>query len=187
MSDSISTGTHLPAGSSSRDEPAFLVIGKLRHAHGLRGEILMEVLTDFPDRLKKGSQLYLEPDFVVHSIHSIRNHAKGMLVGFEGIDTPEIARQYRNRLAFVRVSDQPSLPEGDYYHHQLIGLDVLTEDGIELGNVTGILATGANDILEIRGTSGKDILLPYTESVVKNIDLQNMILRVHLIPGLIED
>ncbi len=177
------TGT--PTGSPPTGEPAFLVVGKLRHPHGLKGEILMEVITDFPERLQAGVQVYAgEPPRPLH-IRSRRKHGQGLLLGFEGYDSPETVGELRNALVFVSTADRPPLPPGEYYHHQLIGLRVISEDGQELGRLVEIMTTPANDVYVVRG-AGPDLLLPAIEPVVRAIDLERGEMQVHLLPGLQE-
>jgi 16S rRNA processing protein RimM len=79
------------------------------------------------------------------------------------------------------------LPDGDYYHHQVIGLDVVSETGRLLGKVTEILETGANDVLVVRSEAGREILLPMIEAVVREISLQDKQIHVHLIPGILDE
>jgi 16S rRNA processing protein RimM len=175
------------AGSPVEGEPLFLVVGKLRHSHGLRGEILMEVVTDFPERIRPGNNLYIGDNHQPMRIASCRVHSGNLLLAFDGIDTPEEVGQLRNQWVYVPASDRPPLSEGEYYHHQLLGLEVTSEEGAELGKITHILETGANDVYVVRSDSGKEVLLPAIQSVILNIDLENGQVLVHLLPGLLPD
>ena len=85
------------------------------------------------------------------------------------------------------VADLPPLPDGDYYHHQVIGLDVVDEAGRLLGKVTEILETGANDVLLVRSEAGREILLPMIDDVVLEIALTDKLIRVHLLPGILDE
>ena len=165
----------------------FLVVGKLRHTHGLHGEILMEVITDFPERIRQGKILLIGENHLPMKVASRRVHASNLLLLFDGIDTPEEVGRLRNQWVYVPANDQPPLSEGEYYHHQLLGLRVASEDGIELGKITDILETGANDVYVIRSESGKEVLLPAIQSVILDIDLDKGQMLVHLIPGLLPD
>jgi 16S rRNA processing protein RimM len=176
-----------PAGSPVEGEPVFLVVGKLRHTHGLHGEILMEVITDFPERIRPGKTLLIGETHLPKKVASRRVHSNNLLLSFDGIDTPEEVGQLRNQWVYVPASDRPPLSEGEYYHHQLLGLKVTSEDGTELGKITDILETGANDVYIIRSDSGKEVLLPAIQSVILDIDLDKGQMRVHLIPGLLAD
>jgi 16S rRNA processing protein RimM len=176
-----------PAGSPGEGEPVFLVIGKLRRPHGIQGEILMDVLTDFPERLEKGVIIYLGDQHRPLKIRSCRWQNKAMLLTFDGFMDPETAGQLRNELLYVRADDRPPLPEGEYYHHQLLGLEVVDENGKPLGVLTKILDTGANDVYVVQPARGQEILLPAIEQVILDIDLERKQMRVHILPGLIPD
>jgi 16S rRNA processing protein RimM len=173
-----------PAGSPQSGEPEYLVIGKLRHPHGLRGEMLMEVITDFPERLQPGVRVYAGDERRPLQVRSIRSHAKGALIAFEGYDTPEAVGEFRNALVFTTTATLPKLPEGEYYHHQLIGLDVVTDEGQELGRLAEIMNTSANDIYIVRSEAGREILLPAIDPVILSIDLEQRKILVHLLPGI---
>ena len=172
------------AGSLSSGEPAFLAVGKLRRAHGVHGEMLMEVLTDFPERFVPGIILYVSQDIQPMRLVKSRQHREGLLITFEGLSTPEEASQFRNQIVYVRTEDRPPLEAGEYYHHQLIGLSVSTVEGESLGNVIEILETGANDILVVRQETGPDVLIPIVDAFVQRIDLTKGEISVQLIPGM---
>ena len=173
-----------PAGSLGKSEPAFLVVGKLRRSHGVQGEVVMKVLTDFPERLRKGKQVYLGDKRLVVMIRSKRNHSEGMLIAFEGYETPESVAVFRNQWVFVHTRDLPKLDAGEFYHHQLIGLQVVSEDDRLIGVVEDLLETGTHDIILVRSETGAEILIPSSAPFIVNIDLDKHEIRVHMIPGL---
>jgi 16S rRNA processing protein RimM len=173
------------AGSPAPGEPVFLVVGKLRRPHGVKGEMLMEVLTDFPERLKPGGTLYVEPAYETLVLRSLRPHKDGLLVAFEGCITPETAGEYRNRMVAVKTANRPPLAEGEYYHHQVIGLRVSTASGQTVGRVVEILTTGAHDVLVVRGETGPEILIPLVEPFLQEINLAEGEMIVSLIPGML--
>ncbi len=176
-----------PAGSSPVGEPAFLVVGKLRRPHGVRGELVMEVITDFPERLEPGVTVYIGEDHQPHEIRSKRPHGALMLITFDAYRDPETAGGLRNQLVYVRADDRPPLAEGEYYHHQLIGLSVVSDVGQRLGQLTQILQTGANDVYVVRPEIGREILLPAIPDVIQDIDLAKGEMLVRLLPGLLPD
>lgn len=163
----------------------YLAVGKLRRPHGVRGDLLMEVLTDFPERLHVGRLVYIGDDHRPLQIRSRRPHAQGLLIAFQGIDTPEAAGLLRNCLVQVRAMDVPPLPEGEYYHHQLIGLQVVDEAGTVLGILKEILETGANEVYVVQPPAGLELLLPAIPDVIRQVDLRAGMLHVHILPGLI--
>jgi 16S rRNA processing protein RimM len=174
-------------GSPQKGEPVYLAVGLLRKPHGLRGDLLLEVYTDFPDRLSPGTSLFAGDAHKPLKITRRRPHNDGLLLGFEGIHTPEEAGRYSATVVYVPAADRPVLPEGEYYHHEIIGLTVIDEVGKSLGQVVEIIVTGANDVYVIRPEQGKDILIPALKEVILAVDLGEKTMRVHLLPGLVEE
>lgn len=172
-------------GSPLQGEPDFLAVGKLRRPHGLRGEILMDVLTDFPERLIDGMILYVgEGHRPLRMLHQ-RAYRNARIVAFEGYESPEEVGEFRNQYVFIPTADIPLLPEGEYYHHQILGLQVVSETGESLGKIVEILETGANDVYVVRRENATDILLPAIDPVIIAIDLDRGEMRVKLLPGLV--
>lgn len=174
----------IAAGSLGSGEPAFLAVGKLRHSHGVHGEMLMEVLTDFPERLVPGMILYLGSGESQLRLLKSRPHREGLLMTFEGYTTPEEVGQLRNQVVYVHADDRPALEQGEFYQHQLIGLHVATVDGESLGKVIEIIETGASDVLVVRPPGGPDVLIPIVDAFVKQVDLSAGLITVLLIPGM---
>lgn len=173
------------AGSGSpTGEPVYLAVGFLRRPHGVHGEIIMDVHTDFPERLTARTKVFIGEDHQPIRIASTRPHGTAMLVSFNGLTTPEAVGRYRNQWVYVRTADRPPLDEGQYYHHQLIGLRVVTDEGRELGELVEIMQTGANDVYIVRAEGGAEVLLPAIPDVLLGIDLPQKEIRVHLLEGL---
>jgi 16S rRNA processing protein RimM len=165
-------------------EPVYLAVGFLRRAHGLRGEIIMDLHTDFPERLQSGRKLWVGEDHRPAELAGARPHAKGMLVKFKGVESPEEAKMLRNQWVYVRAADVPRLPEGKLYQHELYGFDVVDEHGEPLGQLVEILETGANDVYVVRKEDGTEILLPAIPSVILEINAPRRLMRVHVLEGL---
>lgn len=176
MADTKNTGS--PSG-----EPLYLSVGFLRRPHGLKGEIIMDLHTDFPERMKKGRKMFVGDKHKPLTLFSVRPHQRGVLVKFKDIETPEDAGLYRNQWVYVQAKDVP-LAEGQYYKHELIGLKVVDENDDPLGELVEILETGANDVYLVRDESGKEILLPNIPSVILDLDMGRGLMRVHLLEGL---
>jgi 16S rRNA processing protein RimM len=149
-------------------------------AWGVRGLMRLNSMTDFPDRFAPGSALWLRGERrLVEQSHWRR---ASPIVKLSGIDDPEVAAAARGELVEIPESDLHTLPEDAYYEHQLIGLSVYS-DGAEIGTVTGMLPTGANDVLVVAGIAG-EYLLPMIDDVVKQVDLDGRRLVVELLEGL---
>jgi len=152
-------------------EPVFLVVGTLKRSHGIRGDVVMEVHTDFPERLASGKTVFIGEEHRPLKITNIRQANKDLLIRFEGYTNPESTGDLRNQVVFVLTKDIPSLPDGEYYHHQLIGLRVVTDSGHQIGTLTEILETGANDVYVITPAEGEEILIPAVSDFILGIDL----------------
>lgn len=175
------------AGSGSpTGEPVFLVVGFLRRPHGIHGEIIMDVHTEFPERLRAGTKVYVGEDYKPMTIASTRPHGTGMLVSLRGLNSPDEVGRLRNTYVYVPAKDRPPLPDGKLYQHQILGLRVVTDEGRELGTLTDIIATGANDVYVVTAEDGKEVLLPAIPDVILGYDLPNRQINVHLLEGLIE-
>jgi 16S rRNA processing protein RimM len=173
-------------GSPSTGEPVYLAVGTLRRSHGIRGDMLVEVITDFPERLKPGTHLYVGDKKQALKITRRRPHNEGMILGFEGISTAEQTAKYRAQTVYVPVEGRPPLPDGEYYHHQIIGLNVVDESWTALGIITEIIETGANDVYVVKNAGEREILLPALKQVLLEINLDTKTMRVHLLPGLVD-
>lgn len=159
------------AGSNQLNEPAFLVIGKLRRAHGVQGEIPMEVYTKMLELLEPESVLFIGDGYRPLTIDNTRWKQELLLLKFEEINDRETASELTNQLVYVKTADMPKLPLGEFYLHELIGLNVVQEDGQDLGILTEILETGANDVYLIKDDEGKEVLIPATEEMILAIDM----------------
>jgi len=176
-----------PQGMSSagNDSDDFLVVGQFRRAHGVRGDLIFSVITDFPERLTPGIRIFVGESKIELVISRLKPHNSGLIFGFKGINNPEEASRFVNQLVFVNLSDRPSLPEGEYYHHQIIGMNVNNENHEELGVISEILVTGANDVYVTRTSDGREILIPALNDVIKEINLEKKTMTVRLPDGLI--
>lgn len=176
------------SGSPLQGEPVYLAVGILRRSHGIRGDILLNLLTDFPERLKPGTKIYVGEKKQPLKITRRRPHNDGVLLGFEGITTSEQTARYRAETAYVLAEDRPALPEGEYYHHQILGLTVVDEAGATLGVLTEIIETGANDVYVVQNDAipVREILIPAIKEVLLEVNLEAKTMRVHLLPGLLD-
>jgi len=165
-------------------EPLYLSVGFLRRPHGLQGEIIMDLHTDFPERMKSGRKLFVGEEYQPMTLTSVRPHQAGLLVKFKGVETPEDAGKLRNQWVFIKAKDAPPLSDGKIYQYELIGFKVVDENENALGTLVEILGTGANDVYVVKDDSGKELLLPAIPSVILDLDTGQRLIRVHLLEGL---
>ncbi len=174
-------------GSGNPAEPRFVAIGRILRPHGVRGEVVVEVMTDFPSRFDSlqlaylGDAAHAEPCGVVNS----RRHGDRVILSFEGYSDRTSAEALRELLVQIPVEEVRPLPEGEYYPYQLVGLDVVTLDGEDLGRISDVLFASANDVYVVNGPRG-EILLPAISQVIRQVDLSAGRVVVELIPGLAE-
>jgi 16S rRNA processing protein RimM len=150
----------------------------------LKGELLVSLETDFPETLVKGTRLYLGNDYRPVTISGRRQHSEGMLLSLDEFPDKPSVESLHNLPLYRKVTDAPALPEGQYYQHQLLGLNVIEEDGQIVGTLSQILNTGANDVYVVRDDLGKEILLPAISDVILRVELASKQIIVHLLPGL---
>jgi 16S rRNA processing protein RimM len=180
-------GAQSAAGSPVAGEPVFLVVGLLRRPHGVRGEMVMDMLTDFPERLRRGARVYVGDQRQPMTIRQRRPYDRGALISFLEIETPEAAASFRKTYLYVRSDEIPALQEGEYYHHQVLGLRVVSDDGALVGKLVDIIETGSNDVYVVQPDSGPEVLLPVIDEVVLAVDLKGGEIKVHLLPGLLAE
>jgi len=173
----------------SRDGGDLVAVGRIVGVHGIRGELKVEPLTDFPERFAPGSKFILvSPTGVVRPARALssRIHKGKVLLQIDGVDDRSAAESLRGGLLKVEEEDLAPLPEGQYYHFQLVGLEVFTESGERLGEVKEVLPTGGNLVLIVHDGL-REVLLPFIDDVVREVDRESGCITVHLLDGLLPD
>ncbi|MDI3420849.1 ribosome maturation factor RimM [Streptomyces luteolus] len=167
-----------------------LVVGRIGRAHGIKGEVTVEVRTDEPElRLAPGAVLATDPAATGPlTIATGRVHSGRLLLRFEGVRDRTAAEALRNTLLIADV-DPEELPEGDdeYYDHQLMDLDVVTVDGQEVGRITEISHLASQDLFIVERPDGTEVMIPFVEEIVTEIDLEEQRATIDPPPGLIDD
>ena len=163
-------------------DPRFIPIGRVVAPWGIRGEVKVEVLTDFPDRFSCGEILYLQGRAV--TIKSSRYRGNTVILKLDTIDNRNAAELIRGANLEVPSTELKPLPKGEYYRFQLLGLEVQNTEGKLLGQVSDVIQTGSNDVYEISSDTGK-FLIPATDEVIKSIDLDKRRMVIELLKGLI--
>ena len=170
--------------ADNRVEPRYLVIGRVARPWGIRGEVKVEVMTDFPDRFSLLRKVYLGPEAVPFALDSSRLHKGAALLKLEGCHDRTSVEKLRGQLVQIPIEEAVPLEQDEYYEHQIIGLAVWTTEGERLGTVDEVISTGANDVYVVRGKE-REILIPAIEGVVLEISLAQGRLVVELMEGLI--
>ena len=163
-------------------ELEFITIGEILVPWDIKGKLKVKIVTDFPQRFAPSSTVYINRQPM--TIDSIEWHKGKAIIKLNTIDSIEAAQRLRGQSIEIHHSQVYPLPEGQYYHFQLIGLEVWTTQGELLGDITEILTADSNDNYVVRGDEG-EILIPAIEDVVKSIDLNKGRIVIEAIPGLL--
>jgi len=163
-------------------QPEFITVGQILAPWGFEGKLKVKVVTDFPQRFTPSSKIYINRQPM--TIDSAEWHKGKAIIKLNPINSIEAAQQLRGYPVEIHHSQLQPLPEGQYYHFQLIGLEVWTTQGELLGNITEIIATEGNDNYVVSGATG-EILVPAIEDVVKSIDINQGRIVIEAIDGLL--
>jgi 16S rRNA processing protein RimM len=171
-----------------------LKVGRIVNTHGLKGQLKVEVLTDFEQRLAKGRRVRLKDDWV--TIESSQWQNDRMLVKLSGINDIDSARALQWEYLYAAPGEEIELEEDEYFVEDLVGMKVVTTDGDELGEVDAVEAYPAHDILVITSantsnsklpTPNSPLMLPFAEQFVKKVDFEAETITVELIEGMLGD
>ncbi|MEU7259340.1 ribosome maturation factor RimM [Streptomyces rimosus] len=167
-----------------------LVVARIGRAHGIKGEVTVEVRTDEPElRLAPGAVLATDPPTTGPlTIEAGRVHSGRLLLRFEGVHDRTGAEALRNTLLIAEVDPEevPEDPE-EFYDHQLIDLDVVTTDGTPVGRIAEISHLPYQDLLIVRRPDGGEIMIPFVSEIVPEIDLAEQKAVVDPPVGLLDD
>ena len=168
-------------------EEMFLEAGKVTSIHGLRGEVKVASWCDSPELLCEFDYLYLDPKGQkVLEVKNARVFKNMVIAKFEGYDTAEAAETLRNKVLYISRDDL-ELDEDTYFIKDLIGLKVVDKDtGREYGKIAEVFQTGANDVYSVKNEN-KEYLIPAIADVVYSTDIENGIMLITPLEGLIED
>ncbi|AKP66693.1 ribosome maturation factor RimM [Companilactobacillus ginsenosidimutans] len=164
-------------------------VGKIVNTHGIKGEVRVISITDFPEeRFKSGSKLIMKSKAgnKEFTIESSRKHKNFILLKFKGFDNINDVEQYKGNELFTSNEIKPELAEGEFLYSQIVGLPVVDEKLGEIGKVTEIMELGPNDVWVVKGPKYDEVLIPYIEDVVKKVDIDNKVINVDLPDGLID-
>ena len=182
----------LPMPKRQTYEPpeGYWAVGHIVGIHGMRGEVKVELYTDFPERFEPGLRLLVGEQLEKREVETVRFHKAHLLLKFKHVAHREQAELLRNQWLLIEENDAVGLDEGTYWVHEILGLQVKTVDGESLGEVTDVLHTGANDVYIVAlnpvGGTQKELLLPAIADVVKSVDMETETIVVSLLPGMMD-
>ncbi len=171
---------------NKQPEPRYLAVGRVLRPHGIQGELRVEILTDFPEHLAELDTVYIGPEHHPYTLTHVRLHRDVLLLTLKECADRTTAEALRGAVVEIAREDAIPLEEEEYYHFQVIGMQVTTDGGELLGEVVEVFTVpGANDVFVIHGPRG-EILLPAIADVVQDLDFAARSMRVHLLPGLLD-
>ncbi|MBC8079654.1 MAG: ribosome maturation factor RimM [Gorillibacterium sp.] len=165
-------------------------VAKVVNTHGIKGELKLLTQTDFPEvRFRKGGTLiFIDPSGKEERLLTVeagRPQKNVWLVKFQEIPNIDVAESYKGWSIKVREEHLLELEEDEFYHHEIIGCLVVTEEGEELGTISEILSPGANDVWVVEREKAKPLLIPYITDVVLDVNVQEKRVTVDLLEGLL--
>jgi 16S rRNA processing protein RimM len=171
------------SGGNTSPEPDFFVVGRVLRAWGIRGDLKIAPFTDRPEDFTHYRSVVVGPQRKRYDVKSFRPYQGNWLLHLVGVESRTAAEALHGQEILIEAAQRPK-QAGEFYAREVIGLTVRTIDGEELGEVTEILVTGANDVYVVKGPRG-EILLPARVEVIKGIDVEAGVMTVELLPGLL--
>lgn len=177
-------------GPESHSGPYYLILGEVLRPHGVRGELRMRILTDYPERINSLETIYLgldpdSPNAKPYHVQHMRMNQEYGLLKLKEINSRDEADHLRELFVMVTLKDAVPLEEGEFYLYQLIGMAVQTTDGQVLGTIREVLETGANDVYVVDSPQHGEILIPVTDEIIVKTDVGNRTVTIRLLEGLI--
>ena len=165
----------------------YFEIGQIVNTSGLKGILKIKPFTDDIKKFSKLKTIYIKTksgltEFKIEQVRYVKNM---VMLKLAGIDTVEEAEKYRNLYIKILRDQEEELEEGSYYVVDILGCKVNTDANQELGKIVDVFQTGSNDVYVVKDEQGKQILLPAIKQVIKNVDIKNKIITVHLLEGLV--
>ena len=163
-------------------------MGVITATHGIRGEVKVFPTTDDPERFLDLETVYLDTgrEKKLLTISSVKFFKQFVILKFKGLDNINDIEKYRQKSLYVTRKNAVRLQRDEYFIADLIGLKVQDEDGTELGTVKDVIETGANDVYEVEMADGRSLLLPAIKQCILNVDVENGMMQVHVLEGLLD-
>ncbi|GLB25898.1 ribosome maturation factor RimM [Lacrimispora xylanolytica] len=165
-----------------------LRVGVISSTHGVKGEVKVFPTTDDPARFKSLKKVMLDTgrEHMDLEIQGVKFFKNMVILKFKGFDSIDEIEKYKGKDLLISRDQAVKLGPDENFIIDLIGLRVVTEDGAEFGTLTDVIKTGANDVYEVRTGEGKDVLLPAIKECVLGVDLEEGIITVHIMDGLLD-
>ena len=165
-----------------------LQVGIITSTHGVRGEVKVYPTTDDPRRFRRLKEVVLDTgrEKINLEIEGVKFFKQFVILKFKGLDNINDIEKYRQKSLYVTRKNAVRLQRDEYFIADLIGLKVQDEDGTELGTVKDVIETGAKDVYEVEMADGRSLLLPAIKQCILNVDVENGMMQVHVLEGLLD-
>ena len=165
-----------------------LQVGIITATHGLKGEVKVYPTTDDPGRFRRLKKVILDNGKVSVDleIESVKYFKKFVILKFKGLDDIEQVEKYRKASLYVTRDNAVRLKKDEFFIADLIDMKVVNEDGSPLGTLRDVITTGANDVYEVALDEGGTVLIPAIKECILDVDVENAVMRVHLLEGLLD-
>ena len=165
-----------------------LQVGIITSTHGVRGEVKVYPTTDDPRRFRRLKEVVLDTgrEKLNLEIEGVKFFKQFVILKFKWLDNINDIEKYRQKSLYVTRKNAVRLQRDEYFIADLIGLKVQDEDGTELGTVKDVIETGANDVYEVEMADGRSLLLPAIKQCILNVDVENGMMQVHVLEGLLD-
>ena len=165
-----------------------LQVGIITSTHGVRGEVKVYPTTDDPRRFRRLKEVVLDTgrEKINLEIEGVKFFKQFVILKFKGLDNINDIEKYRQKSLYVTRKNAVRLQRDEYFIADLLGLKVQDEDGTELGTVKDVIETGANDVYEVEMADGRSLLLPAIKQCILNVDVENGMMQVHVLEGLLD-
>lgn len=165
----------------------YLKVGQIINTHGIRGEIKVFPLTDDIKRFGKLKAVYLKEadEYKAYKLDGVKYHKNLVIVKLEGVNSMNEAVKLVDSYLYVNRENAVKLTDDTYFIADLIGMDVYTIKGENLGSIINVFTTGSNDVYEVKKHDGKTFLIPAIKDVVKEVDIEKGNMSIELLEGLL--
>ncbi len=163
-------------------------VGAITQTHGIRGEVKVFPMTDDVSRFKNMKHLILDTkkEQIELEVTSARPQKNLVILKFKGYDNINDIEKYKGCGLYVTKENRVALEEDEYFIADLIDVTVVNEDGSELGTITDVLTTGANDVYVVAMPNGKEVLLPAIKECILDVNMTDRVMKVHVMDGLLD-
>ncbi len=165
-----------------------LRVGIISSTHGVRGEVKVYPTTDDPERFLDLDEVLLDAgrEQIVLKITNVKFFKNMVILKFKGYDSINDIEKYKGRDLLIRRDQAVDLDEDEYFITDLVGLQVVTDEGVNLGVLKEVMPTGSNVLFFVQQENGKELLIPAIKECILDVDLEQGIMKIHLMDGLLD-